>query len=232
MQSKPSRRSQRCLPLPGHKHFSFRQHESLCCKGNSQTPAFDRATAWHLNSHVEKHLTNCLAVSRHLPFCLLSSFLFSSLQFLPYPTYSQYRPMDLQEAPALGEKAAPAAPHTPCFVVGDPCLAQIPHASFAPKPVSWAIPFPLLFHLHVHPSRSWQKPGWPLISATWSFSMASQDTGLLFFWKGHFSSSLIHAYNRNLEAGTVVISPIFHQHNTFFLFKVCLTQRQTKSFVV
>lgn len=46
MQSKPSRKSQRCLPLLNH-FFLHKTPESLRCNGESQTPASDSMTHCH-----------------------------------------------------------------------------------------------------------------------------------------------------------------------------------------
>lgn len=129
--------------------FFFRHHQRVyvatgTCKCQPPTdprpPSLPRATSWHLKWRVAKQLINCPAGSSCQLCCPLLTSLFSSLWFLPCPTYMQYKPTELQEALTLGKKAASAAQRAPRSVVGDPCPAQMPHASFAPKPVFQAIP--------------------------------------------------------------------------------------------
>ncbi|NWQ75370.1 TGFR2 protein, partial [Columbina picui] len=118
------------------RHFMF--------KGDSSTPASNRATSpVSSQSHI---LASEFACSKQLTTLLFSpacpaalSSLFSSLWFLPYPTYLHYKPMKLQEAPTLIRKAAPSALCAPCLAVGDPCLDQMPCSEIAPEPASQAI---------------------------------------------------------------------------------------------
>lgn len=150
MQSKPSRKSRSCLPIPNHKHFfSIGRHQSLCCNGDSQTPVPDKAISpltskshilsWHLKLCVAEHLINCPTASPCLPFLPAPLFSFA------YPTYLQYKPREMQKAPALGKKASTTAPSAPHFTVRNAYLAQMSHPSVVPKPAPQDIPHCLYF---------------------------------------------------------------------------------------
>jgi len=118
-------------------------------------PSPPRATSRHLKWRKAKHLISCPAVSPCLPPSLPPSLPLSALSSsFPVPPTCNTDPQSCKKLQPSARKLPrpPRVPHARWRGSDAPCIL----CSRASVP---GHPSPLVFHLHLCPGRSWQKPG-------------------------------------------------------------------------